>query len=148
MLLDEPSTGLDPAARIDLWQTLRTMADQGITVVLTTHLLEEAEKADRLAIMFRGRLIADGTPGSLRGELGDALITVSAVDPDEAEKVLRDELGLDTQRVSGQLRVRAENAASLVPRIADRLGSRVESITVGRPGLEDVFIAKTGYRFD
>ncbi len=67
MLLDEPSTGLDPSARIDLWQTLRSMANDGITVVLTTHLLEEADKADRLAIMFQGRIIAEGTPDSLRG---------------------------------------------------------------------------------
>lgn len=148
MLLDEPSTGLDPSARIDLWQTLRSMADDGITVVLTTHLLEEADKADRLAIMFEGRIIAEGTPDSLRGELGDGLITITASDLDWVESTLRDELGLDTQRLAHQVRVRCQQAPALVPRIADRLGDRMQSIAVGRPGLEDVFIAKTGYQFD
>jgi len=148
MLLDEPSTGLDPSARLDLWQSLRAMADEGITIVLTTHLLEEAEKADRLAIMFEGRLIADGTPDSLRSELGDGLITVFAQDLDSIETILRDELGLETQRLSHQVRIRCEGAPAWVPRIADRLGDRVQSISVGRPGLEDVFIAKTGYHFD
>lgn len=148
MLLDEPSTGLDPSARIDLWQTLRSMADDGITVVLTTHLLEEADKADRLAIMFEGRIIAEGTPDSLRGELGDGLITITGSDLDWVEATLRDELGLDTQRLAQQVRVRCQQAPALVPRIADRLGDRMHSIAVGRPGLEDVFIAKTGYQFD
>lgn len=148
MLLDEPSTGLDPSARIDLWQTLRSMADDGITVVLTTHLLEEADKADRLAIMFEGRIIAEGNPDSLRGELGDGLITITASDLDWVESTLRDELKLDTQRLAHQVRVRCQQAPALVPRIADRLGDRMQSIAVGRPGLEDVFIAKTGYQFD
>ncbi len=148
MLLDEPSTGLDPSARIDLWQTLRSMANDGITVVLTTHLLEEADKADRLAIMFEGRIIAEGTPDSLRGELGDGLITITGSDLDWVEATLRDELGLDTQRLAQQVRVRCRQAPALVPRIADRLGDRMHSIAVGRPGLEDVFIAKTGYQFD
>lgn len=148
MLLDEPSTGLDPSARIDLWQTLRSMADDGIAVVLTTHLLEEADKADRLAIMFEGQIIAEGTPNSLRSELGDGLITITASDLDWVEATLRDELGLDTQRLAQQIRVRCQHAPALVPRIADRLGDRMQSIAVGRPGLEDVFIAKTGYQFD
>jgi ABC-2 type transport system ATP-binding protein len=98
--------------------------------------------------MFEGRLIADGTPDSLRSELGDGLITVHAQDLDSIETILRDELGLETQRLSHQVRIRCEGAPAWVPRIADRLGDRVQSISVGRPGLEDVFIAKTGYHFD
>jgi len=148
MLLDEPSTGLDPSARLDLWQSLRAMADQGITVVLTTHLLEEADKADRVAIMFEGQVIADGTPQSLRSEMGDGLITISSADLDGIEVILRDEMGLETQRASNQVRIRCEGAPAWVPKIADRLGDSVHSISVGRPGLEDVFIAKTGYQFD
>ena len=148
MLLDEPSTGLDPSARLDLWQSLRAMADEGITVVLTTHLLEEADKADRVAIMFEGQVIADGTAESLRSELGDGLITISAADLDGVEKILRDEMWLDTQRASNQVRIRCEGAPAWVPKIAERLGDSVHSISVGRPGMEDVFIAKTGYHFD
>lgn len=148
MLLDEPSTGLDPAARIDLWHSLREMTSEGITVVLTTHLLEEADKADRLAIMFEGRIIAQGPPHVLRGELGDAVIMISGSDLDAVESILRSELHLDPQRTASQLRIRCEGAAALVPRIAERLGDQMQSIAVGRPGLEDVFIEKTGYQFD
>jgi len=148
MLLDEPSTGVDPSARLDLWQSLRAMADEGITVVLTTHLLEEADKADRVAIMFEGQVIADGTPQSLRSEMGDGLITIESADLDAVEKILRDEMGLETQRASNQVRIRCAGAPAWVPKIADRLGDSVHSISVGRPGLEDVFIAKTGYHFD
>lgn len=148
MLLDEPSTGLDPSARLDLWQALREMADAGITVVLTTHLLEEADKADRLAIMFEGRVIAEGTPTSLREAMGEGLITVSAADLDAVEAVLRSEMRLETQRVSNQIRIRSGASAELVPQIARRLGDRVQSISLGRPGLEDVFIEKTGHRFE
>ena len=148
MLLDEPSTGLDPAARIDLWNSLRAMTAEGITVVLTTHLLEEADKADHLAIMFQGQIIAEGTPHALRSEMGDGLITISAGNVAAVESILRDELQLDPQRVANQIRIRCQGAAALVPRIAERLGDQVQSIAVGRPGLEDVFIEKTGYRFD
>ncbi len=148
MLLDEPSTGLDPAARIDLWHSLRAMTAAGITVVLTTHLLEEADKADHLAIMFQGQIIAEGTPHGLRSEMGDGLLTISAGDVDAVESILRDELHLAPQRVANQIRIRCEGAAALVPRIAERLGDQVQSIAVGRPGLEDVFIEKTGYRFN
>jgi ABC-2 type transport system ATP-binding protein len=124
------------------------MADEGITVVLTTHLLEEADKADRVAIMFEGQVIADGTPQSLRSEMGDGLITIESADLDAVEKILRDEMGLETQRASNQVRIRCAGAPAWVPKIADRLGDSVHSISVGRPGLEDVFIAKTGYHFD
>jgi ABC-2 type transport system ATP-binding protein len=147
MLLDEPSTGLDPSARLDLWQSLRAMADSGITVLLTTHLLEEADKADQLAIMAEGKVIAEGSPSRLRAAMGDGLVTVTGGDLDAVEKIIRDEMGLLTQRVHQQVRIHSSDAASLVPTIAKRLGDQVQSITVGRPGLEDVFIEKTGHRF-
>lgn len=148
MLLDEPSTGLDPAARSELWQTLRAMAAEGVTVLLTTHLLDEADKADRVAIMHAGQVIAQGPPASLRGELGDGLITITAADLEGVAEALRDDFSLQPQRLSDQVRVRCADAASWVPRIAARLGDRLHSISVGRPGLEDVFIDKTGDRFD
>jgi len=147
MLLDEPSTGLDPAARLDLWQCLQTMADSGIAVLLTTHLLEEADKADRLAILADGLVIAQGSPAELRSEMGDGLVTVSTSDVDGIEKIIRDELGLTVQRLHHQVRIQSQDAAALVPVLAKRLGDQVQSITIGRPGLEDVFIEKTGHRF-
>ena len=147
MLLDEPSTGLDPSARLDLWQSLRSMADSGVTVLLTTHLLEEADKADRIAIMAEGKIIAEGSPTNLRAAMGDGLVTVTGSDLDSVEKVIREELGLLTTRVHQQIRIQSNDAASLVPILAKRFGDQVQSIAVGRPGLEDVFIEKTGHRF-
>ncbi len=148
MLLDEPSTGLDPSARLELWQALQAMAASGVTVVLTTHLLEEADKSDRVAILNEGRLIALGKPDELRSELGDGVITIQTGDLDRVEQILRDDLSLQPQRVSQRILVRCGDAPQWVPRIAERLGDSVQSISVGRPGLEDVFIAKTGYQFD
>ncbi len=147
MLLDEPSTGLDPAARLDLWQSLQAMADSGVAVVLTTHLLEEADKADRIAILAEGKVIAEGSPASLRASMGEGLVTVLASDADAVEQIIREELGFTVQRVNQQVRIHSNDAASLVPTLAKRLGDQAQSITIGRPGLEDVFIEKTGHRF-
>ena len=147
LLLDEPSTGLDPAARLDLWEALTEMASEGMTILLTTHLLEEAEKADEIAILANGRVIAQGGPEKLRGEMGAGLVTVVSDDPAETERIVRDELGLSVQRVQQQVRIRSDSPADLVPTLAGRLGEAATTITVGRPSLEDVFIAKTGHRF-
>lgn len=147
LLLDEPSTGLDPAARLDLWEALAEMAAQGITILLTTHLLEEAEKADEIAILSAGKVIARGGPEQLRAEMGTGLVTVVSEDPAETERIVRDELGLEAQRVQQQVRIRSDKPAELVPTLAGRLGEAATTITVGRPSLEDVFIAKTGHRF-
>ncbi len=148
MLLDEPSTGLDPAARISLWNALRAMADDGVAVVLTTHLLEEADKADRVSILCDGKCIADGSPATLRGEIGAGVVTVSTAAIEQAEKKLSVELSLTSQRMQNQLRIQSDSPAELVPKIAECLGDLADSISVGRPSLEDVFIAKTGHQFD
>ena len=147
LLLDEPSTGLDPAARLNLWDAIRRMADDGMAVLLTTHLLEEADKADRVAIMSEGKKIAEGSPHQLRAEMGEGIVTVVARDADRVEHVLRGELGLDPQRVRHQFRLQSDSPATLVPVLVDKLGDQAESIVIGRPSLEDVFIAKTGHEF-
>ena len=147
LLLDEPSTGLDPAARLDLWDSIRTMADEGITILMTTHLLEEADKADRVGIMADGRIIGEGSPADLRSELGQSVVTIESNEPSTVESILREDLDLVFKRVHQQFRIHSESAASLVPVLAEKLGDRAESISIGKPSLEDVFIAKTGQRF-
>lgn len=147
LLLDEPSTGLDPAARIGFWDAIRSMAENGTAVLLTTHLLEEADKADRVGIMSAGKIIAEGTPQALRAEMGEGVVTVIAEDVGKVERMLRDELGLDPQRVQSQLRLKCESPASLVPVLVEKLGDQAQSIVIGRPSLEDVFITKTGHEF-
>jgi ABC-2 type transport system ATP-binding protein len=148
LLLDEPSTGLDPSARLKLWDAIREMAGEGIAVLLTTHLLEEADKADDIAIMSQGTVIAEGSPGELRAEMGEGVITIVADDASRAESILRDRLGLEPQRVHHQLRLEVDSPAKIVPLLVETLGDEAQSINIGRPSLEDVFIAKTGEAFN
>src|SRR5690606_12711700 len=108
--MDEPSTGLDPAARIDLWRYLRQLRDrQGATVVLTTHLLEEAEKADRLAIMAAGQVVALDSPDNLRAEVGGDAITIAAADAATLADAIQARFGLQAAVLGDTLRIHEES---------------------------------------
>jgi ABC-2 type transport system ATP-binding protein len=110
LLMDEPSTGLDPAARIDLWQIIRDVSrKQGVTVLLTTHLMEEADRCDRLGIMAGGKLQACDTPDGLKARIGGDVITLSSRSPEELSRIINDTLGAAAQ-VFGQ-QVRLERSA-------------------------------------
>lgn len=148
LLMDEPSTGLDPAARIDLWRYLRQLRDrQGVTVVLTTHLLEEAEKADRLAIMAAGQVVALDSPDNLRAEVGGDAITIAAADAATLADAIQARFGLQASVLGDTLRIHEESGHEWIPRLVDAFPEEIRSITVGKPTLEDVFIARTGHRF-
>jgi ABC-2 type transport system ATP-binding protein len=148
LLLDEPSTGLDPAARSDLWDYLRQIrGEDGVTVVLTTHLLEEADKADRLAILSAGSLVALDTPERLRASVGGDTLTIETDDAVSLAAAITDRLGLTAHEVDGSVRIELPDAAQWVPRLIESLPGRIQSITLGKPTLEDVFIARTGHRF-
>ncbi|MCC9642647.1 ATP-binding cassette domain-containing protein [Rhodopirellula sp. JC740] len=146
MLLDEPSTGLDPAARLSLWEALQQLADSGVAVLLTTHLMEEAAKANRVVLMDQGQKIADDTPSRLRAGLGGGVLTIVPDDIATAKETLQRELQLDTQTVGETLRTPCD-APELVATVSRILGDNVQSISIGRPNLEDVFVAKTGKQF-
>lgn len=148
LLLDEPSTGLDPSARLSLWNSLRSLADSGMAVVLTTHLLEEADKADRVAILADGKKVVEGSPPQLRSEMGQTIVTITASDTAGVLTILRDQMGLEPTELHHQVRLHTESPKSLVPELMERLGDQAESISVGKPNLEDVFVAKTGQAFD
>lgn len=147
LLLDEPSTGLDPSARLSFWDAIRSMADEGMSILLTTHLLDEADKADRVMIMNQGEVVAHGQPMKLREEMGQGIVTIVVDDVDSAHQQLVGELGLQPLKMHHQLRLQSDSPASLVPLLVKTLGDRAQSISVGRPSLEDVFIAKTGLEF-
>lgn len=141
LLLDEPSTGLDPGARRDLWEQLRGL--EGVTVLLTTHLLEEAEKCGRLGILHRGKLVALGAPHALRSEIGGDVVTVRSADPAALAEGIRARFGVEPQIVDGTVRLSRERGHELVGPIAEAFPGRVESVTVAKPSLEDVFHART-----
>ncbi len=126
LLLDEPSTGLDPAARIDLWQQLHQInRENGVSVLLTTHLMEEADRCTRLAIVAAGKLLACDTPAALRERIGGDVITLSTSRPAEVRRLLREKLGLEAQELDSTLRL--ERSARARIRAAAHRG-------VARPG--------------
>ena len=141
LLLDEPSTGLDPGARRDLWDALRSL--KGVTVLLTTHLLEEAERCDRLAILHKGKLVALGAPLDLRGEIGGDVVTIRAKDAEALAAAIREKLGETATVVQGAVRLARERGHDLVGRLVETFPGLVESVTVAKPSLEDVFLTKT-----
>lgn len=127
LLLDEPTTGFDPAARRRFWDLIRLLADEGTTILLTTHYLEEAEAlADRLAIVARGRVVAEGEPGTLRDRHGTGA-TVEWTEPDGT--------------------VRAEHTETPTKTVAELMGrfdGEIPGLRVSRPSLEDVYLRLTG----
>lgn len=149
LLLDEPSTGLDPGARSSLWEYLqRIKAEQGVTIVLTTHLLEEAEKADRIAILDQGTLVALDNPTALKASVGGDSVTITTRgDAEGLATALREIVSQEVRVMDGAVRFEATDASQLAPKIMQSLGERIESITFGKPTLEDVFIDKTGRQY-
>ncbi|MBZ0111055.1 MAG: ABC transporter ATP-binding protein [Thermoanaerobaculia bacterium] len=147
LLLDEPSTGLDPAARRQFWNLLETLRrDDDVTVLLTTHFFEEAEGCDRVLLLDEGRVAAKGQPSELTAEVGTETLTLSTTDPDELSRVLAERYpDLPTPwTLGGQLRLSVDGAADLGRRLHDEWPERVRSFMVGRPTLEDVFMLRTG----
>jgi ABC-2 type transport system ATP-binding protein len=148
LLLDEPSTGLDPAARSDLWQYLRHLrSEQGTTIVLTTHFLDEADGADRITILNEGRLVALGSPDELKAQVAGDAITIETAEPDELAAAIHDALGLAAQVVDESVRIEVPQGHSWISRIVEKFPGRIAGIRLGKPTLEDVFIARTGHRF-
>ncbi len=148
LLLDEPSTGLDPGARRDLWLYLKTLRDQEhITVVVTTHLMEEAEHCDRLAILNQGKLVALGTPASLKREIGGEVIVMEARDPESLARRITERFGGPCSVIDGKVRLERENGHRFVTEVVEAFPGEIDSISVSKPTLEDVFIDRTGHRF-
>ncbi|GLZ37034.1 ATP-binding cassette domain-containing protein [Actinokineospora sp. NBRC 105648] len=145
LFLDEPTTGLDPQTRISIWAHLhRIRREQGVTVFLTTHHLEEAEHCDRIAILDAGESVVSGTPAELKAVIGADLITLRTGDDAAAVRALRDHFGLDADAGADGVRVRVTDGASFVPKLCAELAVPVHSVTVTAPALDDVFVHYTG----
>lgn len=148
LLLDEPSTGLDPGARKEFADYLAQLrSSEGVTVLLTTHILEEAEKCDRLAILDQGRLVALGTPGQLKDEIGGDVITITSKQPLALADAIRMKFSATLQVIDNSIRIERGNGHEFIPQLAEAFPGQIESITLSKPTLEDVFIDKTGHRF-
>ncbi|MFI5400095.1 MAG: ABC transporter ATP-binding protein [SAR324 cluster bacterium] len=147
LLLDEPSTGLDPAARLDFWATfLAIQQERTLTAVVATHLMDEAERCTQAALLDAGRLVALDTPAALKARLGGPVVDVEAGDPDALIPRLSARLGLRARKLGNTLRI--ENAAGFdtAERIQRTFPEEVVAVRIGQPTLEDVFLALTGRR--
>jgi len=148
LLLDEPTTGLDPGARRDLWQYLQILRDEEkVTVIVTTHLMEEAEHCDRLAILNEGKLVALGTPAELKHEIGGDVILLDTRDPEALAEKIRSRFEVDAQVLDGQVRLERENGHRFITDVVETFPGEIEAISVSKPTLEDVFIHRTGHKF-
>jgi ABC-2 type transport system ATP-binding protein len=153
LFLDEPTTGLDPRSRLQVWESVRALTASGTTVLLTTQYLEEADQlADAVAVIDHGRVIAEGTPDSLKSQVGGDRLDVVVRDPadlDAAARLLgaavsaRASVHRDEQRVSVPAEDRME-ALTRAVRALDGSGLRVEDVGVRRPSLDEVFLGLTG----
>lgn len=146
LLLDEPSTGLDPVARREVWRYLQHLRGEGkTTIVVTSHILEEADDCDRLAILDRGSLVALGTPEALKREVGSEVITIVAKEPGEMPGLLKKKFKLNSTLVGNMVRVERNNGHQFVPRIVEAFPGKIDAVSVAKPTLEDVFIHNTGH---
>ncbi len=148
LILDEPSAALDPTARFDLWNLLRSLRDQrSMTILLTTHLMEEADRCDRLAILNHGRIVSEGTPESLKERIGGDVVSIQAADPEQLVKLITRRFGCPAQLVNGTLRLERLRGHQFAAQVIEAFPGQINAITVSRPTLEDVFVHETGHRF-
>ncbi len=151
MYLDEPTTGLDPASRRNVWEEIERLQADGVTILLTTQYLEEADRlADRVAIIDHGSLVAEGTPDELKRALGGDVIEIELSDHGGAEaaaRALEGDVTVDGDRV----RLAVADGPARVPEVVGRLqgqGIALEGLSLARPTLDDVFLDLTGRRLD
>ena len=148
LLLDEPSTGLDPGIRRELWTLLEELrSEDGVTVLLTTHFMEEGERCDRVGLLDRGRLVAIGRPGELEEAVGGQVVRVLSERPHEVIERLASRFGVEAQVSGESVQFELENAHQRVVELVESLSGSIRSITIARPTLEDVFLRRTGHAF-
>ena len=147
LVLDEPSTGLDPAARLDFWHFLSQAMKEGrMTVLLTTHLLEEADRCDRVVIMDGGSVVVSGSPSELKASLGGDIVVITASDPHRLAKRIRREFHIQGAVIDRELHLETNDGTRLIPRLVKAFSGAIEAVTIRKPGLQDVFLRRTGHR--
>lgn len=145
LLLDEPSTGLDPGARRDLWRQLLELRDQtGVTILLTTHILDEAERCDRVGILDRGKLVALDSPAALKRSIRGEVVTVEGHDPAALRERIVARFGGEVALLHDSVRIERSDGAAFVAELMRAFPDDIRAVTVGQPTLEDVFIHVTG----
>ncbi len=145
LLMDEASTGLDPGARRELWQYVEELRSrEGVTILLTTHILDEADRCDRLALLHQGRVVAEGTPAHLRSRIGGDVVVLSAADVADLARRIETRFGLQSSVVDDTLRVEIANGHRFITEVVEAFPGAIDSVALHKPTLEDVFVHETG----
>lgn len=148
LILDEPSTGLDPGARMSFGEFLADMRKrEDVTVLLTTHILDEAERCDRIAILDQGTLVGLGEPKELKKEIGGDVVAVTTDEPLLLRDMIQERFGGSPTVLDRTIRIERANGHEFIPGLVQSFPGRISSVSVSKPTLEDVFIHKTGHRF-
>ncbi len=145
LLLDEPCTGIDPSARRDVWKHLQMLRrTKGTTIVVNTHLMEEASECDVVGILHKGRLVACGSPALLTANLGDDIIFVSSQNLEVLASRIKARFDTHVDIVENRLRLQQPRAHEFIPGLVEAFPGEIDAITFGKPTLEDVFMHHTG----
>ncbi len=145
LLLDEPSTGLDPQARWELWRLLdKARREEGLTVLMTTHFMDEADRCDLVGILDRGKLVANGSPEQLKRAIAGDCLNLEAEDAGGLAGEIRTRFDAGAMLVDGRVRIERERAHELIPPLMEAFGPRIQALSLSRPSLEEVFIRQTG----
>jgi ABC-2 type transport system ATP-binding protein len=146
LFLDEPTIGLDPQTRRHIWAYLRRLrTDEGVTLFMTTHYMDEAEECDRIAIIDGGQIVALGTPDELKAMVGGDVVTLATADNATAAAEITRLFGLEPTVDNGSLRVEVADGAEFIPRLVRETSVPVTSVATHRPSLDDVFLKLTGH---
>ncbi len=145
LLMDEASTGLDPAARRDLSRHVQALRErEGVTILLTTHILEEADRCDRLVLLHEGSIVASGSPGDLRSRIGGDVVVLETADPGKLAAGIEERFGLAAGARDGQVRVEITNGHRFITEVVEAFPGIIDSVGLHKPTLEDVFVRETG----
>jgi len=149
LLLDEPSTGLDPRVRRELSDYLERLRDEdGMTILLTTHLMEEADRCDRIAILDQGRLVALSSPRQLKERIGGDVISVTTAQPQPLAEQISKRFGIEARVLDGSVRIERAEGHKFITDLVEAFPGQIDAVSVHKPTLEDVFIRLTGHRFE
>ena len=147
LILDEPSVGLDPGARHDLWQYLEELKhSEGVTILATTHLIDEGDRCDHVLILNQGLVVGSGTPQSLKQQIGGDIIALTSKDPDALSRNIAEAFDLKPSVLNGTVRIEKTSGHEFIARLIEAFPGTIDSVTLAKPTLEDVFIDRTGHR--
>ena len=145
LLMDEASTGLDPAARRDLTRQVAELRERdGVTILLTTHILEEADRCDRLVLLHQGSIVTQGSPGELRSRIGGDVVVLESPNSGELAARIEEKFHVRATARDGQVRIEIPDGHRFITEVVEAFPGAIESVGLHKPTLEDVFVHETG----